>query len=126
MFVYICIYICYSKDRVIHIMELELGLALPISAHFPTKTTYHLDQPQLKNNASLGLALEFKNLMMITQGQKQKRSFFQAFDDDKVEDDGDDHESKTLSLLVWNGRRPNNHEEDGEGRRRKPFDTASK
>lgn len=108
-------------------MELELGLALPISAHFPTKTTYHLDQPQLKNNASLGLALEFKNLMMITQMQKQKRSFCQAFDDDKVEDDDDgDNESKTLSLLVWNGRRPNNHDEDGEGRRRKPFDTDSK
>lgn len=106
-------------------MELELGLALPISAHFPTKTTYHLDQPQLKNNASLGLALEFKNLMMITQMQKQKRSFCQAFDDDKVEDD-EDNESKTLSLLVWNGRRPNNHDEDGEGRRRKPLDTASK
>lgn len=110
-------------------MELELGLALPISAHFPTKTTYHLDQqPQLKNNASLGLALEFKNLMMIKQMQKQKRSFCQAFDDDKVDDDDDDddNESKTLSLLVWNGRRPNNHDEDGEGRRRKPFDTDSK
>lgn len=97
-------------------MELELGLALPVSsAHFPSKT-FDLN---INKNALLrqeqqpkerGLDMEFRNLTI-----RQKRSFTEAFGQED-----DDSENKTLSLLVWNGRQPND-EDDGQGQERKPF-----
>ena len=91
-------------------MELELGLALPVSSvHFPNKSfdlninknALQLQEQQQQQPKDL---IEFKNLMIT-----QKRSFSEAF-----------REDKTLSLLVWNGRQPND-DEDGEEQEREPF-----
>ncbi|XP_027080080.2 auxin-responsive protein IAA5-like [Coffea arabica] len=92
-------------------MELELGLALSVSSvHFPNKS-FDLNinknalqlQEQQQQQQPKDL-IEFKNLMIT-----QKRSFSEAF-----------REDKTLSLLVWNGRQPND-DEDGEEQEREPF-----
>lgn len=95
-------------------MELELGLALPVSsAHFPSKNfdlninknALPLQEQQQRQPRDL---IEFKNLMFT-----QKRSFGEAFGEDVEEE-------KTLSLLVWNGRQPND-DEDGEEQEGEPF-----
>ncbi|KAL3500899.1 hypothetical protein ACH5RR_039992 [Cinchona calisaya] len=108
-------------------MELELGLALPVSSSSPANFPNKIFDLNINKNAlqeqhskervpvelgNVGLmgVMEFKNLMTI---RRQKRSFAEAFGE---EVDG----SKTLSLLVWNGRQPND-EEDGNGQQRKPF-----
>nr|QSD98581.1 IAA14 [Galium aparine] len=99
-------------------MELDLGLALPISSHFPTQNMsgVHNDHHHFHNVKS---SLEFKNLMVKDPNKKKKRSFANVVDDGANEEEEDREINKTLSLLVWSGRRPNkggDEEEDRESR----------
>ncbi|KAL3497355.1 hypothetical protein ACH5RR_040087 [Cinchona calisaya] len=104
-------------------MELELGLALPVSAHFSYKSfdlniSRQEEQPRerrlVKND---GINMEFKNLMI----RPNKRGFEEAFGDED-----DDDENTKLSLLVWSGRQPNDDEDGLNGYNRKPFNPLGK
>ncbi|CAI9096642.1 OLC1v1032836C1 [Oldenlandia corymbosa var. corymbosa] len=86
-------------------MELELGLALSVSPHFPTKVASDIGRDRDNNVKSVsGRNMEFENLMMIGKKRRCSNEF----------EDGGDQDQKTLSLLVWNGRRPD-HGDEGDG-----------